>query len=255
MSELWNAAIKMQFCHIIFLFVFQIFLSDLRRCSVCSYAKFQMVVDIENMIASVYISKIPQQCWLENLSWLSLLHLCIVSWLAFGFELTSSKYSKCTAWFFWSIYECVHSSWDGTSDVIAPIPSVLEPAWKESADTHFHTRKNTPGSYWQTLLHFDHCCYKSPLEQIHPFYFCVALSIVMCQYVTRTLRCNGTRNNVVTKVLGKFCSAGFLLQDFGFALDEVMWEEHLFIRYFCICTKGGLEVHPQHLLHSYKLSL
>lgn len=44
-----------------------------------------MVVDIENKITSVYISKIPQQCWLENLSWLSPLHLCIAGWLAFGF--------------------------------------------------------------------------------------------------------------------------------------------------------------------------
>lgn len=56
----------------------------------------------------------------------------------------------------------------------------------------------------------------------------------MSQSVTRALRCNGNRNDVVIQALGKFCSVGFLLLEFGFALDEVMWKEHLFIYLFII---------------------
>jgi len=70
--------------------------------------------------------------------------------------------------------------------------------------------------------------------------------------VTGTLRCNGNRNNTAIKALGKFCSAGFLLLEFGFALNEVMWKEHLFIySLFMHMYKRVWEVHSQHLLHSY----
>lgn len=177
---------------------------------------------------------------------MSLLHLCIVGWLAFGFQLTSSKYSKCTAWFL-SIYGCTHSSWNGSIDPICPWACVKRKCWYTLLCS-----EECSWVYCHTSPQFKHHCYKSPLEG--RLYFCVVLSIVMAWSVTGTLRWNRNRNDIVIKALGKFCSAGFLLLAFGFAVNEVMWKEHLVIySLFMHMYKRVWEVQSQHLLHSYKL--